>query len=310
MKIGIVGLGKMGGNMTRRWLRGGHEVVAHDRDPDAVRTASDAGAIGVDNLDALVAALPAPRAVWLMLPAGAVTDSVVEDLGARLEAGDCIVDGGNTFYHDDLRRAARLAERGVHYVDQGTSGGVWGLEEGYCLMVGGDAEVIRRLRPAFETLAPAADRGWGRVGPVGSGHFVKMIHNGIEYGLMQAYAEGFELMRAKSDFQLDLHQVAELWRHGSVVRSWLLDLTARALAEDPELPGIDDWVADSGEGRWTVMESIDLNVPAPVIALSLQARFASRQEQSYGAKLLAAMRQQFGGHAVRPDPAATSPAAR
>jgi 6-phosphogluconate dehydrogenase len=220
------------------------------------------------------------------------------------------VDGGNTFYHDDLRRAARLAERGVHYVDQGTSGGVWGLEEGYCLMVGGDAEVIRRLRPAFETLAPAADRGWGRVGPVGSGHFVKMIHNGIEYGLMQAYAEGFELMRAKSDFQLDLHQVAELWRHGSVVRSWLLDLTARALAEDPELPGIDDWVADSGEGRWTVMESIDLNVPAPVIALSLQARFASRQEQSYGAKLLAAMRQQFGGHAVRPDPAATSPAAR
>jgi len=301
MQIGIVGLGKMGSNMTRRWLHGGHAVVATDRSREAVEEAARHGAVVAEDLTDLVERLEPPRAIWIMVPAGDATESVIDALHPLLAPGDCIVDGGNTRFTDDVRRARRLAETGIHYLDQGTSGGVWGLEEGYSLMVGGEPDVVDRLRPAFETLAPAPDRGWGHVGPVGAGHFVKMIHNGIEYGLMQAYAEGFELMRAREDMDLDLHQVAEIWRHGSVVRSWLLDLTARALADDPELPGISDWVDDSGEGRWTVMEAVDRAVPAPVITLSLMARFASRQDESYAGKLLAAMRQQFGGHAVRPE---------
>jgi 6-phosphogluconate dehydrogenase len=234
-----------------------------------------------------------------MVPSGAATEAVVNELGDLLSPGDTIVDGGNTYYKDDMRRAAALDLKGIHYLDAGTSGGVWGLAEGYSLMIGGKLEVVERLSPIFETLAPETDKGWGRVGPVGAGHFVKMIHNGIEYGLMQAYAEGFEIMHAKRDFALDLEQISQIWRYGSVVRSWLLDLTADALAKDQDLAHIKGWVADSGEGRWTVAEAIDLDVPAPVITLSLQQRFISRQDESYAAKLLAAMRNEFGGHAVK-----------
>jgi 6-phosphogluconate dehydrogenase len=237
-----------------------------------------------------------------MVPAGSATESVVNELAGLLSAGDVIIDGGNTFYKDDMRRAEALHSKGIHYVDVGTSGGVWGLAEGYSLMIGGDADVVEGLRPIFEALAPAAEKGWGRVGPVGAGHFVKMIHNGIEYGLMQAYAEGFEIMHAKKDFGLDLEQVAQIWRYGSVVRSWLLDLTADALAKDQDLGNLQGWVADSGEGRWTVAEAIDLDVPAPIITLSLQQRLISRQTESYAAKLLAAMRNEFGGHAVKTKP--------
>jgi 6-phosphogluconate dehydrogenase len=234
-----------------------------------------------------------------MVPSGEISQNVINTLSGILEEGDIIIDGGNSNYKDSLKRAATLADLGLQFVDVGTSGGVWGLAEGYSMMIGGSDQALAHIRPALETLAPATDRGWGHVGPAGSGHFVKMVHNGIEYGLMQAYAEGFEIMRAKSEFDLDLHQIAELWRYGSVVRSWLLDLTASALAEDQELSDIKDWVADSGEGRWTVFNSIDLDVPAPVITLALQMRFMSRQDESYAAKLLAAMRNQFGGHAVK-----------
>jgi 6-phosphogluconate dehydrogenase len=237
-----------------------------------------------------------------MVPSGAATESVVNELAGLLSAGDVIIDGGNSFYKDDIRRAEALQAKAIHYIDVGTSGGVWGLAEGYSLMIGGEPQVVESLRPIFETLAPAADKGWGRVGPVGAGHFVKMIHNGIEYGLMQAYAEGFEIMHAKKDFELDLEQVAQIWRYGSVVRSWLLDLTADALSKDQDLASIQGWVADSGEGRWTVAEAIDLDVPAPIITLSLQQRFISRQAESYAAKLLAAMRNEFGGHEVRTKP--------
>jgi len=298
MELAMIGLGRMGGNMASRLLRGGHRVVVQNRSPEPVRAAEAEGAEGATSLDDVVARLAAPRVVWLMLPAGQVTEDAVMLLGERLSAGDVLVDGGNSNYKDTMRRAAILAERGIDFVDSGTSGGIWGLAEGYSLMVGGRPEAIARLRPALATLAPAADRGWAHVGPPGAGHFVKMVHNGIEYGLMQAYAEGFEILRAKREFGLDLHQIAELWRYGSVVRSWLLDLTAAALAEDPELSDIRGWVADSGEGRWTVAEAIDQDVPAPVITLALQMRFVSRQDESYAAKLLAAMRNQFGGHAV------------
>ena len=299
MDIAIVGLGKMGANMARRLIKGGHRVVGMDRAAQAVKDlAAEMGLIPANSLAEAVAALPAPRAIWVMVPAGAPTESVVNELAGLLSAGDVVIDGGNTYYKDDIRRAEVLKQKGIHYVDAGTSGGVWGLAEGYSLMVGGEAEVVEHLRPIFETLAPSPDKGWGRVGPVGAGHFVKMVHNGIEYGLMQAYAEGFEIMHAKKDFGLDLEQVAQIWRYGSVVRSWLLDLTANALNEDQNLSHIKGWVADSGEGRWTVAEAIDLDVPAPVITLSLQQRFISRQDESYAAKLLAAMRNQFGGHAV------------
>jgi 6-phosphogluconate dehydrogenase len=299
MEIGMVGLGKMGANMTKRLLNGGHRVVVSDLSPEAVEAAVSAGAAGASSLEELVSTLRSPRAVWIMVPAGKPTEAVVNTLSGTLNEDDIIIDGGNSNYKDTMRRAADLGEQGIHFVDVGTSGGVWGLAEGYSMMVGGSSEALARVRPVLETLAPSPDKGWGHVGPAGSGHFVKMIHNGIEYGLMQAYAEGFEIMRAKPDFDLDLHQIAEIWRFGSVVRSWLLDLTANALAEDQELSDLKGWVSDSGEGRWTVFESIDLDVPAPIITLALQARFVSRQDESYAAKLLAAMRNQFGGHAVK-----------
>ena len=303
MQIGIVGLGRMGGNMARRWMRGGHTVVGHVRNAATLQVIAKEGLVPAATLEDLVSRLKPPRAVWLMLPAGGPTEEAVTRLGSLLASGDALVDGGNSYYKDDLRRAALLKPRGLHYLDEGTSGGVWGLTEGYCLMIGGPAEVVERLRPAFVTLAPAPERGWGRVGPTGAGHFVKMIHNGIEYGMMQSYAEGFALLESKQEFGLDLKQVAAIWQDGSVVRSWLLDLAARALQENPRLEGIAPWVEDSGEGRWTVQESIENAVPAPVITLSLMARFRSRQPLSFADRLLAALRNQFGGHAIkRPGP--------
>ena len=299
MDIAMIGLGKMGANMTTRMLRGGHSVVAFDLNEDSIQAAEAQGADGARTLDEIITKLASPRVVWVMVPAGNPTESTITALADILSPGDIIIDGGNSNYKDSIRRAGMLEEKGIFFVDVGTSGGVWGLAEGYSMMVGGESEAVDRIRPVLETLAPGPDLGWGHVGPAGSGHFVKMVHNGIEYGLMQAYAEGFEIMRAKEVFGLDLHQIAEIWRFGSVVRSWLLDLTADALAENPELEGIKDWVADSGEGRWTVFEAIDLDVPAPVITQALQARFVSRQEESYAAKLLAAIRNQFGGHAIK-----------
>jgi 6-phosphogluconate dehydrogenase len=301
MHLGMIGLGKMGANMTRRLLKAGHRVVANDVDAAVVARLAADGATPTKTVAEVVKELMPPRAIWLMLPAGEVTERTVTELGTLLARDDVIVDGGNTFYKDDLRRAAELAKRGIQYADQGTSGGVWGLEYGYSLMIGGDEAVIARLRPVFEALAPGPELGWGHVGPVGAGHFVKMVHNGIEYGMMQALAEGFELMRAKADFDLDLHQIGQVWQHGSVVRSWLLDLIVRALETDQSLPGIRDWVADSGEGRWTLQEAIDLDVPIPVIASSVWTRFRSRQPESYSCKLLAALRDQFGGHGVKKD---------
>lgn len=300
MELGMVGLGKMGGNMVLRLLQGGHRVVVTNRSPGPIAQAEAAGAIGAHSVAEIMDKLRAPRAVWIMVPAGAPTETVIHDLADQMEPGDLIIDGGNSNYKDTMRRAEMLADKGLYFVDVGTSGGVWGLAEGYSMMVGGRDEAVAMIRPALETLAPAPDLGWGHMGVSGTGHFVKMVHNGIEYGMMQAYAEGFEIMRAKEAFDLDLHQIAEVWRYGSVVRSWLLDLTARALEVDQDLSDIRGWVADSGEGRWTVFESIDLDVPAPVITLALQMRFVSRQDESYAAKLLAAMRNQFGGHAIRP----------
>ncbi len=296
MRIGFVGLGRMGANMVRRLVRDGHEVVAFNRTPEKTREIMSEGAEGAFSLAELVAKLPAPRAVWLMVPAGDATESMIGELAGLLAPGDTIVDGGNTNFHDDVRRHAMVAEKGLKYVDAGTSGGVWGLQVGYCLMVGGEADAVEPLEPVFRTLAPTD--GYAHVGGPGAGHYVKMIHNGIEYGLMQAYAEGFEIMHA-SDYDLDLEKVAGIWRYGSVVRSWLLDLLHDALVKNPEFTGIKGWVADSGEGRWTVQEAIDRDVPAPIITLSLQARFRSRQDESYGAKVLAALRNEFGGHAVK-----------
>jgi 6-phosphogluconate dehydrogenase len=299
MELGMIGLGRMGANMTERLVRGGHRVVGFDVKAESRARVEAIGAESARSLGELVSKLETPRTLWLMVPAGDVTDGTVTALLPLLSAGDTIVDGGNSNYKDTLRRAALLATRQLQFVDCGTSGGVWGLAEGYSMMVGGDASVVERLRPIFETLAPAKDRGWGRVGPVGSGHFTKMVHNGIEYGLMQAYAEGFSIMEHKQDFSLDLHQVAEIWRDGSVVRSWLLDLISAALEKNPKLTGIAPYVADSGEGRWTVAEAIDLDVPAPVIALSLLARLRSRDADSFSDKLLSAMRNQFGGHPIK-----------
>jgi 6-phosphogluconate dehydrogenase len=299
MELGMIGLGRMGGNMAQRLLRGGHSVVGFDPSAGARKALEGDGGSSADSLQALVAALPAPRIVWMMVPAGRITDDTVAALSGLLAPGDVVIDGGNSNYRDTLRRAEALASRQVGYVDCGTSGGVWGLAEGYALMVGGDEAVVDRLRPIFETLAPAKDAGWGHVGPVGAGHFTKMVHNGIEYGMMQAYAEGFSILQHKQEFALDLHQVAEIWRRGSVVRSWLLDLTSDALGKNPAMDGIAPWVADSGEGRWTLQEAIDLDVPAPVIALSLMARLRSRDNDSFADKLLAAMRNEFGGHAIK-----------
>jgi 6-phosphogluconate dehydrogenase len=296
MRIGFVGLGRMGANMVRRLVRDGHEVVAFNRSPEKTREIMTEGAEGAFSLAELIAKLPAPRAVWLMVPAGDATEAMIGELMGLLAPGDTIVDGGNTNFHDDVRRHAKVAEKGLRYVDAGTSGGIWGLQVGYCLMVGGDRDAVEPLEPVFRSLAPAD--GYAHVGGPGAGHYVKMVHNGIEYGLMQAYAEGFEIMKT-SPFGLDLHKIASIWGHGSVVRSWLLELLESALKDNADLTGIKGFVADSGEGRWTVQASIDQDVPAPIITLSLLTRFRSRQDESYGAKLLAALRNQFGGHAVK-----------
>ena len=299
MQLGMVGLGKMGANMTTRLAQGGHEVVAFDRSAEAVQGAVGHGAKGASALEDLVRQLKAPRAVWVMLPAGDPTENTVRALAELMARGDTIIDGGNSNYKESMRRAAMVGEKGLGFIDVGTSGGIWGLTEGYALMVGGPNEAVDRLRPIFETLAPAKDQGWGHVGPAGSGHFTKMVHNGIEYGMMQAYAEGFSILKHKKELNLDLAQIAELWRTGSVVRSWLLDLTARALRDDQDLSAIAPYVSDSGEGRWTVTEAIDLDVPAPVITLSLIQRLRSRDSESFADRLLSALRNQFGGHAVK-----------
>ena len=299
MKLGIVGLGRMGANMAERLTRGGHQVIGFDPKPNARTVLEDKGAEAADSLVTLIAKLPAPRTLWLMVPAGEITDATLASLLPLLSSNDTVVDGGNSNYKDTLRRSKSFADHSIEYIDCGTSGGVWGLAEGYSMMIGGDDAAVERLRPIFETLAPAKNRGWGRVGPVGAGHFTKMIHNGIEYGMMQAYAEGFSILQHKNGFNLDLHQVANIWRNGSVVRSWLLDLTAAALEKNPEMTGIAPYVEDSGEGRWTVAEAIDLEVSAPVITMSLLERLRSRDEDSFSDKLLAAMRNQFGGHAIK-----------
>ncbi len=296
MNIGITGLGRMGAGMAERWLRGGHRVVVHNRSHGPIDALVAKGAEAAYTFAELVAKLEAPRAIWVMLPAGDVTEQAVEAIADLLSPGDTIIEAGNTFYKDDIRRAGALKARGINYIDQGTSGGIWGLENGFCLMVGGEPEVVKPLESAFITLAP--ENGYLHCGPVGSGHFVKMVHNGIEYGMMQAYAEGFEIMRAKSEFSLDMQKIAKVWQNGSVVRSWLLDLTEEAFRLDPDLASIKGYVQDSGEGRWTIQTAIELDVPAPVITQSLYERFHSRQAESFAAKVLAAMRKGFGGHAV------------
>ena len=299
MELAMIGLGRMGANMAERLVRGGHTVRGYDPGEAARQQAEARGIVPHANLQNAVAALPAPRVVWLMVPAGQVVDDTIAQLRPLLAAGDMVIDGGNSNYKDTQRRGAQLAEAGIHYIDCGTSGGVWGLAEGYSLMIGGDADAVARLQPVFATLAPTPQTGWGHVGPSGAGHFAKMIHNGIEYGMMQAYAEGFAILKHKQAMDFDLGALAEIWRHGSVVRSWLLDLTADALKKNPQMDGVAPYVADSGEGRWTVAEAIDLNVSAPVITLSLLERLRSRDEDSYADKLLAAMRNEFGGHAVK-----------
>ncbi|MBM3126418.1 MAG: decarboxylating 6-phosphogluconate dehydrogenase [Chloroflexi bacterium] len=301
MEIALIGLGKMGLNMATRLVRGGHRVVGFARTKETVDDAvRNNGIEGAYSLEQAIGKLTAsPRIVWVMVPAGATTTQTIEQAAKMLAKEDIVVDGGNTNYKDTLRHAATLEANGVDFVDCGTSGGIWGLSEGYSLMIGGKPEVAEKLRPVFETLAPARDQGWGRVGPHGAGHYVKMVHNGIEYGMMQAFAEGFGILKGKREFDLDLAQISHIWQHGSVVRSWLLDLAANALDQDPDLSAIKPWVADSGEGRWTVFESIDLDVPAPVITLALQMRFASRDEENYPARMLAALRNQFGGHAIK-----------
>ena len=299
MELGLVGLGKMGGNMAVRLVRGKHRVVGYARHPEVVAAVVKQGAEGASSLKELVGKLKPPRIVWLMIPSGAPVDQTLESLHPLLSRGDLIVDGGNSYYRDTLRRAALVRSWGFRYVDVGTSGGIWGLTEGYSMMVGGDAPDVEGIRPILETLAPGPSKGWGRMGPVGSGHFVKMVHNGIEYGMMQAYAEGFAVLQAKKEFALDLHQISEVWRYGSVIRSWLLELTESALAENPTLKGIEPWVMDSGEGRWTVIEALDLNVPAPVITLALEQRLRSREGDPFAERLLAMMRNKFGGHEVK-----------
>ena len=297
MRIAMIGLGKMGGNMVERLMRGGHDVVVFDRSAEAARQYVQRGATAAPDIAGVAAALDAPRVVWIMVPAGAPVDETIDALLPSLAADDVIIEGGNSNFHDTQRRAARTAERGVHLVDSGTSGGVWGLENGYCLMVGGPDEAVRRCAPIFDTLAPPD--GWAHVGPSGAGHYVKMVHNGIEYGLLQAYAEGYEILHQSKDYRVDLHQVAALWNRGSVVRSWLNELAERAFANDADLSGLRGYVEDSGMGRWTVEEAMALDVPTPVLTLALLTRFRSRQEDSFGAKVIAALRNEFGGHAVR-----------
>jgi 6-phosphogluconate dehydrogenase len=289
----------MGANMARRLTAGGHRVVTYDVNPEAVAASTQHGAEGAASLEELVRLLPSPRAVWMMLPIGQPTEDTIASVTPLLSPGDILIDGGNANYKDSMRRALEMSELGIEFIDVGISGGIWGLVHGFCLMVGGPGAAVRRMEPAFRTLTPSEDVGYCHFGPSGAGHYVKMVHNGVEYALMQSYAEGFELLEAKEEFSLDLAQVISIWRHGSVVRSWLLDLAERALKEDPGLDTVQSYVEDSGEGRWTVNESIDLGVPAPVIALSLQARFRSRQVRPFGGRMLAALRNQFGGHRAR-----------
>lgn len=296
MELGFIGLGKMGMNMVTRLRRDQHRVVAFDRAADLVQQAETQGCVGAASLADLVGQLRAPRAVWIMVPSGAPTEETVEAVAALLQPGDIVIDGGNTRYHDDVRRAAALTPRGIHYIDAGTSGGVWGLKNGYCLMIGGDDAPVKQLAPVFTTLAP--EEGWAHVGAVGAGHYVKMVHNGIEYSMMQGYAEGFELM-SKSEYNLDLARIADLWMHGSVVRSWLLELAAGALKEDRRLAHLKGYVQDSGEGRWMIADAIDKDVPVPTLTAALFTRFRSRQTESFAEKMLAALRNAFGGHAVR-----------
>ncbi|GAB4496692.1 MAG: decarboxylating 6-phosphogluconate dehydrogenase [Anaerolineales bacterium] len=300
MELALIGLGKMGLNMAKRLVKGGHRVVGYARTKDTVDAAIKDGIEGAYSLEEAIGKLTAsPKVVWVMVPAGVTTTDTIEKVAALLKPGDIIIDGGNSNYKDTIKHAEMLEAKGIDFVDCGTSGGIWGLTEGYSLMIGGKEEVTQKLNPIFETLAPGKELGWGRVGPHGAGHYVKMVHNGIEYGMMQAFAEGFGILKGKKEFGLDLAQVSHIWQHGSVVRSWLLDLAANALDGDTELKDIKPWVADSGEGRWTVFESIDLDVPAPVITLALQMRFASRDEENYPARMLAALRNQFGGHAIK-----------
>jgi 6-phosphogluconate dehydrogenase len=301
MELGIIGLGKMGGNMAERLRLGGHKVVGFDFSAEAVKKLTDSGAVGVNSLEGLVKGLSTPRAIWLMVPAGDPVDETIAKLKPFMQKGDIFIDGGNSNYKDSQRRHAQLTAEGFHFVDVGTSGGVWGLKEGYSMMIGGDKDPVEHLRPIFETLAPGKDKGWGHVGPSGAGHFVKMVHNGIEYGMMQAYAEGFSIMKAKEPLHLDLPQISEIWRYGSVVRSWLLDLTAEALKKNPTLDGLEAYVVDSGEGRWTVFEAIDLNVSAPVITESLIRRIRSREDNNFTDRMIAIQRNAFGGHAVKKD---------
>jgi 6-phosphogluconate dehydrogenase len=290
----------MGGNMARRLRRGGIDVAAYNREfTRTEQLAQDTGLIAAESIDALIEKLDAPRVVWLMLPAGDVTQQYIDEIAGHLAPSDIIVDGANSLYKDSIARGQALAERNIYFIDAGVSGGVWGLDEGYALMVGGEAEAVAQIEPILKILAPALNKGWLHCGPVGSGHFVKMIHNGIEYGMMQAFAEGFALMKGREEFDLDLAKISEMWRHGSVVRSWLLDLTASFLAQDQELADVEAFVADSGEGRWTVMEAIEQGIPAPVISLALSTRFASQGRQDYSSKLLAKMREAFGGHAIK-----------
>ncbi len=296
----MIGLGRMGANMIERLLKGGHRVVGYARRTESVNRVVERGAEGANSLEDLVSKLKPRRVIWLMIPAGEPVDKTIQALIPILNADDVIIDGGNSFYKDTVRRAETLKDKNIHYVDAGTSGGIWGLTEGYSLMVGGEKKIVEYLHTIFETLAPAPDKGWGHVGPNGAGHFVKMVHNGIEYGMMQAYAEGFALMKGKEAFSLDLHQVAEVWRYGSVVRSWLLDLAAEALQENPELEGIAPHVSESGEGRWTVLEGVEQNMAAPVITLSLLQRFLSQDEEGFSNKLLAVLRNKFGGHDIKP----------
>jgi len=299
MQIGIVGLGRMGGGIARRLLRAGHEVVGFDRSEEDVTALENDGGAGAHSIEELCRKLERPRAIWMMVPSGPIVDDVIAQLKPHLDPDDTLLDGGNSFYKDSVRRGEELAAEQLHYIDVGTSGGVWGLEGGYCLMVGGDGEAVDRLTPIFEALAPAPDRGWAHLGPVGAGHYTKMVHNGIEYGLMQAYAEGFALLGAKKEFDLNLEKVAQTWQHGSVIRSWLLELVENALdAHGPRLPDIAPSVGDSGMGRWTVQEAIDLDVPAPVLTQSLIQRIQSRDDTAYYHRLLAALRNQFGGHAM------------
>ena len=296
MKIGMIGLGKMGANMAQRLIKGGHEVVGYSRVSSAVLEASKVGVIGTESITELIDLLPSPKVIWMMVPSGKSTDEAFASIFPHLTNGDILIDGGNTYYKDSIKRAAELAQKGIHLVDVGTSGGVWGLTEGYNLMVGGEKEVVESVRPLFEILAPSPAEGWGYVGKSGAGHFAKMIHNGIEYGMMQAIGEGFEILQSKKEFQFDAHQMAQLWQRGSVIRSWLLELTERVLAEEPTLEDVEAYVQDTGEGRWMVMEALDMDVSTPVITAALQRRLRSRQSAPFSDKLVASLRNQFGGH--------------